>query len=208
MTRTGFPHSDISGSMHICCSPKLIAAYRVLHRLPMPRHSPCALFRLNYSPLAFANFVPYMSFANRFFFANCNTITCCTEKPFYTDSKLSFLLVSTILLSSSDVSTRLDLSSLSIFSFQSTSQGFPCLVGSNGFEPSTSRLSGARSNQLSYEPISVLGSFPHVLPLDSRPSGGDEGIRTLDPLLAGQVLSQLSYTPISLDQRGLANPQN
>ena len=27
-------------------------------------------------------------------------------------------------------------------------------------------------------------------------SGGDEGIRTLDPLLAGQVLSQLSYTPM------------
>ena len=25
---------------------------------------------------------------------------------------------------------------------------------------------------------------------------GDEGIRTLDPLLARQVLSQLSYTPI------------
>ena len=34
------------------------------------------------SPLAFANFVPYMSFANRLFFANCNTITCFTEKPF------------------------------------------------------------------------------------------------------------------------------
>ena len=28
------------------------------------------------------------------------------------------------------------------------------------------------------------------------PAGGDEGNRTLDPLLAGQVLSQLSYTPI------------
>ena len=28
--------------------------------------------------------------------------------------------------------------------------------------------------------------------------GGDDGIRTHDPLLAGQVLSQLSYTPISL----------
>ena len=27
---------------------------------------------------------------------------------------------------------------------------------------------------------------------------GDEGIRTPDPLLARQVLSQLSYTPISL----------
>ena len=29
-------------------------------------------------------------------------------------------------------------------------------------------------------------------------SGGDEGNRTLDPLLAGQVLSQLSYTPVWL----------
>ena len=27
-------------------------------------------------------------------------------------------------------------------------------------------------------------------------NGGDDGIRTHDPLLAGQVLSQLSYTPI------------
>ena len=26
--------------------------------------------------------------------------------------------------------------------------------------------------------------------------GGDDGIRTHDPLLAGQVLSQLSYTPL------------
>ena len=29
-------------------------------------------------------------------------------------------------------------------------------------------------------------------------SGGDDGIRTHDPLLAGQVLSQLSYTPIKM----------
>ena len=29
-------------------------------------------------------------------------------------------------------------------------------------------------------------------------TGGDDGIRTHDPLLAGQVLSQLSYTPILL----------
>ena len=33
-----------------------------------------------------------------------------------------------------------------------------------------------------------------LLPI-GQPSGGDEEIRTLDPLLAGQVLSQLSYTP-------------
>ena len=41
-----FPHSEISGSMLICSSPKLFAAYHVFHRLPVPRHSPCALVRL------------------------------------------------------------------------------------------------------------------------------------------------------------------
>jgi hypothetical protein len=55
------------------------------------------------------------------------------------------------------------------------------LVGTSGFEPPTSRLSGVRSNHLSYAPIS---------------SGGDEEDRTPDPLRARQVLSQLSYTPI------------
>ena len=42
----GFPHSDISGSMDICSSPKLFAAYHVFHRLPVPRHPPCALLCL------------------------------------------------------------------------------------------------------------------------------------------------------------------
>ena len=116
------------------------------------------------------------------------------------------------------------------------------LVGLDGLEPSTSRLSGVRSSHLSYRPVfSQVFQFVHltvtvVLPLtvllnrsagfrtfnstssscwsslDHTASaifalrclhreskiGGDEGIRTLDPLLAGQVLSQLSYTPILL----------
>ena len=42
----GFPHSDISGSMDICSSPKLFAAYHVFHRLLVPRHPPCALISL------------------------------------------------------------------------------------------------------------------------------------------------------------------
>ena len=57
-------------------------------------------------------------------------------------------------------------------------------MGLSGLEPPTSRLSGVRSNQLSYKPI--LKSFDF---------SGDEEIRTLDPLLARQVLSQLSYIP-------------
>ena len=44
--RAGFPHSDIHGSKDICSSPQLFAACRVLHRLLMPRHSPCALISL------------------------------------------------------------------------------------------------------------------------------------------------------------------
>ena len=39
----GFPHSEIIGSMVMCTSPKLIAAYHVLHRLSDPRHPPYAL---------------------------------------------------------------------------------------------------------------------------------------------------------------------
>ena len=43
---SGFPHSDISGSMDICSSPKLFAAYHVFHRLLVPRHPPCALISI------------------------------------------------------------------------------------------------------------------------------------------------------------------
>src|ERR1700686_1263804 len=42
----GFPHSEISGSMPACGSPKLIAACHVLLRLLLPRHPPCALSSL------------------------------------------------------------------------------------------------------------------------------------------------------------------
>jgi hypothetical protein len=47
MTPGGFPHSEISGSKLVCSSPKLIAAYHVLHRLLAPRHSPHALSSLS-----------------------------------------------------------------------------------------------------------------------------------------------------------------
>ena len=43
---SGLPHSDILGSKPVCGSPKLFAAYHVLHRLLAPRHSPYALSSL------------------------------------------------------------------------------------------------------------------------------------------------------------------
>ena len=58
------------------------------------------------------------------------------------------------------------------------------MVGLGGLEPPASPLSGVRSNHLSYRPnVSV-------------PDGGASRDRTDDPLLAKQVLSQLSYGPI------------
>ena len=45
---TGFPHSDIPGSMFACNSPGLFAAYHVLHRSHQPRHSPSTLNHLTF----------------------------------------------------------------------------------------------------------------------------------------------------------------
>ena len=44
----GFPHSDTCGSLDMCSSPQLFAAYRVFHRLSVPRHPPCALLCLTW----------------------------------------------------------------------------------------------------------------------------------------------------------------
>ena len=98
-------------------------------------------------------------------------------------------------------------------------------MGLSGLEPPTSRLSGVRSNRLSYKPPRKNEVFPSRITVSfdcdellvsltlilyyivatrialisaSQFSllRGDGEIRTLDPLLARQVLSQLSYTPI------------
>ena len=44
----GFPHSDICGSLLICSSPQLFAAYHVFLRLLVPRHPSCALSGLTF----------------------------------------------------------------------------------------------------------------------------------------------------------------
>ena len=45
----GFPHSEIRGSKLVRSSPRLIAAYHVLHRLSAPRHPPDTLKALDRS---------------------------------------------------------------------------------------------------------------------------------------------------------------
>jgi hypothetical protein len=71
------------------------------------------------------------------------------------------------------------------------------MVGPDGLEPSTPRLSSACSNQLSYEPKRFLGGHGILAKI-----GGAGEIRTRDPLLAKQVLCQLSYDPIRGRENG------
>ena len=128
----GFPHSEISGSLAMCAYPKLIAAYHVLHRLLMPRHSPCALCSL----------------------------TCIIFQNLWFCWKL-------ILLNFSSWS----------FNSQRIYSWLCCIL---------------------YTFIYVQFSKNKNIKLNSFINGGDKEIRTLDPLRARQVLSQLSYTPIYL----------
>ena len=50
-----------------------------------------------------------------------------------------------------------------------------------GLEPTTSSVTGSRSNQLSYRTV----------------TGGNNRARTYDPLLVRQMLSQLSYASLA-----------
>ena len=71
---------------------------------------------------------------------------------------------------------------------------FQVMVGRGGLEPPTSRLSGVRSNRLSYRPIwwSVSRQWRAIFGTICSILGGAYRDRTDDPLLAKQVLSQLS----------------
>ena len=82
----GFPHSDISGSMAICASPKLFAACHVLRRLPVPRHSPCALSCLTYF---FFSETYFLQVSDRF------VLECSSVNHFYFHRSFLHLLLST-----------------------------------------------------------------------------------------------------------------
>ena len=73
------------------------------------------------------------------------------------------------------------------------SRGFPLWLAQVG---SNHRPRAYQARALACWAMSQYRLFLPISPLSLfNDSGGDEEIRTLDPLLAGQVLSQLSYTP-------------
>ena len=130
-TPYGLLHSEICGSRPVCGSPQLIAAYHVLLRLPVPRHSPCALCSLTMCNLWFSNVIKFFTL---WLLIRICSLNYPTEKLLLFSIAFGFILTS-------------------------ISQLFLCsifkvlLVGTSGLEPPTSRLSGVRSNHLSYAPI-------------------------------------------------------
>ena len=169
----GLPHSDICGSKLICSSPQLFAACHVLLRLPMPRHSPCTLYSLNF--VRNANLFWRMVFA----FLNCSNL------PNFNHRLTCFCRF---------VSLLSRFAFFSPFCFiQFSRYIWWAQVGSN-HRPLAYQASALACWAMS--PFSVLPNWFTAFFVWLAYAGGDEEIRTLDPLLAGQVLSQLSYTPV------------
>src|SRR6266550_7247127 len=78
ISQRGFPHSEIPGSKPICGSPGLIAAYRVLHRLLVPRHSPYTLSSLT---IRNSNFTLIGLLASGFWLQQKHFCSCWSPKP-------------------------------------------------------------------------------------------------------------------------------
>ena len=160
MNLAEFPHSEISGSKDICSSPKLIAAYHVFHRLLVPRHSPCALFSLTVFLLWFSicqqDFLPLSEIVSH----NISVMLLTTNKWFL---KILFRSYYSVFKVHSGMWQFLLPHSSSLFFNKE-------MVGQNGLEPSTSRLSVVCSSQLSYWPtlVEIKGFEPLTPCLQSR----------------------------------------
>ena len=167
MTPAGLPHSEIPGSKPACGSPRLIAAYHVLHRLSAPRHPPCTLSSLTMK-LEYLSIRRILSLLTRF---SCqrtldrsgSTLRLAARRPSIRATRLR----RSIPLDHAGGADRVRTDDL-----------LPCkagalpaelqppfgprpersaMVGLGRFELPTSRLSGVRSNQLSYRPRAQSG---------------------------------------------------
>ena len=172
MTPAGFPHSDIHGSVPAFGFPWLFVDRYVLLRLPVPRHPPCALLSLTfrYDRLDLSFTIMLESLILGFSLAipshlavQCVTVFVCLFKK---QSLVSWLHILSFLLYSV-FKVPLWLRPFHFSAVLRRNASAPAVVGSSGLEPPTSRLSGVRSNHLSYEPM--LFSLPEVSSLVPLP---------------------------------------
>ena len=72
----GLSHSDIRGSILVCKSPRLFAAYHVLLRLQEPRHSPYALIYFLTTPHTAYSHVRTLSHLLKYVNERCEFLRC------------------------------------------------------------------------------------------------------------------------------------
>ena len=158
----GFPHSEIHGSMSAFDYPWHIADRCVLRRLLVPRHSPCTLCSLTCD----LSFFTRRKFVDLPFFGSSSFTSCFASLSSLFSFQGTLERISLMVGSSSSHTPHIAY----VLLLLSPPIAFAILVGSSGFEPPTSRLSGARSNQLSYEPalVEMNGLEPMTPCLQSR----------------------------------------
>ena len=150
-----FPHSEIRGSIHICWSPRLIAAYHVLHRLWEPRHPPCTLsyfLLLITLLLVIVCFLIWLSL--RYTIRGSKTINRSLSSFLFSSSIQSqqpSLLLSSLFFNYffQYVKERLPRSIPAPLSISNSFQVLEGVVENNGFEPLTPCVQGRCSSQLS-----------------------------------------------------------
>jgi hypothetical protein len=132
ITSRGFPHSGIRGSMPACGFPRLIAACHALHRFLAPRHPPSALSSLTTD---ISRTIRRRSGFSRIAYSVVKE----PRDPHWIPN-LRTPGGDDRIRTGDPLRARQVLSQLSYI---------PQVVGLPGIEPGTSRLSSARSNQLS-----------------------------------------------------------
>ncbi len=175
-----FPHSEISGSKPVSGSPELIAAVHVLHRLWLPRHPPYALrsltLSLRHASRSRAGFDSRKSSHVRLFVSLLSWTIRSTETSFDISSRYSIVnerwqglalpvrnrhvsaAANEIRCGADRDRTddlRLAKPALSQLSYSPVGTNARHRVGQGRVELPTSRLSGVRSNHLSYWPGQV-----------------------------------------------------
>ena len=138
-TSGGFPHSDIPGSKGALASPGLIAECHVLHRLLLPRHPPNALLALD----------PIQKTEDRPLSAR----RAAARQPPVRRSRSVLLDLERHVTAAQARRLACGTHHALIFTMSNRpAKVLTNMVGVGGLEPPTLRLSGVRSNHLSYTP--------------------------------------------------------
>jgi hypothetical protein len=202
----GFPHSEIPGSLPACGSPRLIAACHVLLRLLLPRHPPCALSSLTTKFTCRTRLTPLTP--SEICVASPVTLASHDARATGVFGTHKFLLdaIANTLLAMLPLrltsSRSVDLPDL--FSCQTSSALRIGRRHSSGLDFAYCLCPMFNARNLFWH--STLGSSCSSSGLPGAGHcplkfGGADRDRTGDPLLAKQVLSQLSYSPVRVPSR-------